>query len=243
MLYDQPQLIPIEERTYASRFDSVTHWLDALVHRPHGDDSDSIAVNLLLDDAIKLRQEAEARKQDDVDEALRLLDQAIEALTAAEERAHMERRATETSGLHEYAVLLLVVSEWSERVGSCVYTQAGYAHVEQTRALIEIAIGARQKGEIDQAVQHLHSAVASLWQGIIVEDTFRPKFEQLGQWYRVVARGVEPGSEAHEWLEQFVVAVDAFNDAITRDDTDHMIETFDTAIALLKAAALARPRR
>ena len=243
MLYDQRQLIPIEERTYASRLDSVTRWLDALVHRSHDDGGDSIAVNLLLDDAIQLRQEAESRKSDNVDEALRLLDQAIEALTDAEERVRMERRATETSGLHEYAALLLIVSEWSERVGSCVYTRAGYAHVEQTRALIEIAIGARQKGDIDQAVQHLHSAVASLWQGIIVEDTFRPKFEQLGQWYRVVARGVEPGSEAHTWLKQFVVAVDAFNDAITRDDTDHMIETFDSAIALLKTAALARPRR
>ena len=243
MRYDQHQPIPIEERAYALRLDSVTRWLDALGRRTRGDDSDSATVNLLLDDAIKLRKDAEARKQDDVDEALRLLDQAIGALTAAEERVNIERRTTETSGLHEYAVLLLVVSEWSERFGSCLYTRAGHAHAEQARSLIEIAIGARQQGEIDQAVQHLHSAVASLWKGIIVEDTFRPKFEQLGQWYRIVARGVDPGSEAHEWLERFVVAVDAFNDAITRDETEQMIETYDTAIALLKTAALARPRR
>lgn len=77
----------------------------------------------------------------------------------------------------------------------------------------------------------------------MVEETFRPKLEQLGQWYRVVARGVESESEAQECLDRFVIAVDAFNDAIARDDTDHMIRTFDTAVALLKEAALARPRR
>ncbi len=76
----------------------------------------------------------------------------------------------------------------------------------------------------------------------MVETTFRPKLEQLRQWYGIVARGVESGSEAHECLERFVVAFDTFNDAMAQDDTDQMIETFDTAVALLKDAALARPR-
>jgi hypothetical protein len=79
--------------------------------------------------------------------------------------------------------------------------------------------------------------------GEMVEETFGPQLEQLRQWYDVVARGVEPGSEAHDCLERFVVAVDVFNDSTARDDTDHIIKTFDAAVALLKDAASARPRR
>ena len=77
----------------------------------------------------------------------------------------------------------------------------------------------------------------------MVEETFRPQLDQLWQWYGVVARGVEPGSEAHECLERFVVAVDVFNNSMADDDTDRIVETFDTAVALLKDAASARPRR
>ena len=32
----------------------------------------------------------------------------------------------------------------------------------------------------------------------MVKETFGPQLEQLRQWYDVVARGVEPGSEAHD---------------------------------------------
>lgn len=77
----------------------------------------------------------------------------------------------------------------------------------------------------------------------MVEEPFGPKIEPLWQWYDIVARGVEPGSEAHECLERFVVAIDVCNDSTARDGTDHMIETLETAVALLKDAALARPRR
>jgi hypothetical protein len=77
----------------------------------------------------------------------------------------------------------------------------------------------------------------------MVEETFGAQLKQLRQWYDVVSRGVEPGSEAHDCLERFVVAVDVFNDSTARDDTDHIIKTFDTAVALLKDAASARPRR
>ena len=77
----------------------------------------------------------------------------------------------------------------------------------------------------------------------MVKETFEPQLEQLRQWYDVVARGVELGSEAHDCLERFVVAVDVFNDSTARDDTDHIIKTFDAAVALLKDAASARPRR
>ena len=77
----------------------------------------------------------------------------------------------------------------------------------------------------------------------MVEETCGPQLEQLMQWYDVVARGVEPGSEAHDCLERFVVAVDVFNESTARDDTDHIIQTYDAAVALLKNAALARPRR
>jgi hypothetical protein len=109
--------------------------------------------------------------------------------------------------------------------------------------LIARAINKRHQGDIDRAVQCLHDAAASLRKGDVVEKTFGPRLDQLWHWYDVVARGVEPGSEAHTCLERFVVAVDLFNDSTVRDDTDRMIETFDMAVELLKNAALARPRR
>jgi hypothetical protein len=79
--------------------------------------------------------------------------------------------------------------------------------------------------------------------GDIVTETCGPQLEQLRQWYDVVAQGVEHGSEAHEYLERVVVAVDVFNDSLVRDDTDKIVATFDAAVALLKVAAAARPRR
>jgi hypothetical protein len=243
MPYSRRQSTSAEEQTYASRLDLVTRRLDTLIHLIHNDDGYPTALNLLLDDAINLHKDAKTRKRDDIDDALRLLDRVVMVLTAVEERAKVDREARETSGLREYTVLLLVVSEWSARFGPHVYTRAGRAYVKQAGELIGIAIDTRQEGNINRAVQHLRSAATSLWQGEMVETTFRPKLEQLGQWYRIVARGVEPGSEAHACLERFVTAVDVFNDAIARDDTDHMIQTFDTAVALLKDAASARPRR
>ncbi len=231
-----------EEQTYASRLALVTRRLDTLIHLIHTDDGYSTAIDQLLDDAIHLHRDAETRKRDDVDNALRLLDQAIMVLAAAEERAKVEREANKPFGLLEYTVMLLVVSEWTERFSAHVCTRAGLVCVKQARELIVIAIDTRQEGDIGQAVQYLCSAATFLSRGEMVESTFRPKLEQLRQWYGIVARGVEPGSEAHECLERFVVAVDVFNDAIAQDDTDHMIKTFDTAVALLKDAASARPR-
>jgi hypothetical protein len=84
--------------------------------------------------------------------------------------------------------------------------------------------------------------MTSFWKGDVVEKTFEPNLEQLWKWYDIVARGVDPGSEAHECLARFVTAVDVFNDSIARDDTDRIKKTFDTAVALLKDAASARPR-
>jgi hypothetical protein len=77
----------------------------------------------------------------------------------------------------------------------------------------------------------------------MVEATLAPQLEQLRQWYDVVARGVEHGSEAHDCLERYAAAVDVFNDLMTRGDADDIIKTYDTAVALLKVAAAARPRR
>jgi len=239
---DRRQPTSAEEQTYASRLALVTRRLDTLIHLIHTDDGYSTAIDRLLDDAIQLHKHAKTRKRDDVDAALRLLDQAIRVLGAAEEQAKVERGAREPSGLREYTIMLLVVLEWCERFGASVHTRAGRAYVEQAREWIGIAIDTRQEGYIDQAVQYLCRATRSLWRGTTVETTFRPKLEQLRQWYGIVARGVEPGSEAHECLERFVVAFDTFNDAIAQDDTDQMIETFDTAVALLKDAASARPR-
>ena len=239
---DRRQPTLAEEQTYASRRALVTRRLDTLIHLIHTDDGYSTAIDRLLDDAIHLHQHAETRKRDDVDAALRLLDQAIRVLGAAEEQAKVEREAREPSGLREYTIMLLVVSEWCKRFGAYVHTRAGRTHVEQAREWIGIAIDTRQEGDIGQAMQYLVSAARALWKGEMAETTFRPKLEQLQQWYGIVARGVEPGSEAHECLERFVVAFNTFNDAIVQDDTDQMIETFDTAVALLKDAASARPR-
>ena len=110
------------------------------------------------------------------------------------------------------------------------------------KALIESAISARPDGDIDRAVRHLHLAAQSLGQVQMVEEAYGPQLKQLRQWHDVVARGVEPASEAQECLERFIAAVDVFNDAIAHNDVDYIIETYDTAVALLKAAAAARPR-
>jgi hypothetical protein len=77
----------------------------------------------------------------------------------------------------------------------------------------------------------------------IMEETAGPQLKQLRQWYDVVARGVEPGSEASDCLERTVVAIDIFNNSLSREDTDRTIKTFDVAVASLKVAAAARPRR
>ena len=77
----------------------------------------------------------------------------------------------------------------------------------------------------------------------IMEETAGPQLKQLRQWYDVVARGVEPGSEASDCLERAVVAIDIFNNSLSREDTDRTIKTFDVAVASLKVAAAARPRR
>lgn len=242
MPYSRPQLTSSGEQTYDSQFALVTHRLDTLIHLIYNDSSYSTELNLLLDNAITLHKEAETRKRDDINDALRLLDQVVLVLTAVEEQAKVAREIRESSGLREYTIMLLVVSEWSERIGLHVHTRAGLTYIKQARELIGIAIYTRHEGDLDRAVKYLRGAATSLWQGEMVETTFRPKLDQLWQWYAIVARGVEPDSEAHECLERFVAAVDVFNDAIARDDTDHMIKTFDMAVVLLKEAALARPR-
>jgi hypothetical protein len=218
----------------------VTPRLDALIYHNYGC---STAVTALLDDAINLRDDAETWKRDNIDAALRLLDQAIMVVTAAEERAKAEREPRETSALRKYTTIFAIVAALSERVGQHVRTRSGQASVEQAKALIEQAIHTRHNGDIDRAVQYLHRAVTSLRQGEVREETFGLQLDQLRQWYDVVARDVEPGSEAHTCLERFVVAVDVFNDSTARDDTDRMIETFDMAVEVLKDAASARPRR
>jgi hypothetical protein len=229
-----------EEHTYALRLRLVTPRLDALIYKNYGC---SIAVTALLDDAINLRDDAETWKRDNIDAALRLLDQAILVVTAAEKRARAEREKGETSALRQYTVLFAIVSALAARVDQPMRTRSGRACVEQAKALIKQAIHTRYDGDIDQAVQHLYRAVTSLRQGDVLETTFGPHLDQLRQWYDIVARGVEAGSEAHECLQRFVVAVDVFNDSTAQDNTDRMIETFDMAIEVLKDAASARPRR
>jgi hypothetical protein len=218
----------------------VTPRLNTLIYNNYGC---STAVTALLDDAINLRDDAKTWKRDNIDAALQLLDQAIMVVSAAEGRAKAERETRETAALRKYTALFAIVSALAEGVGQHVRTRAGRASVEQAKALIAQAIHTRYDGDIDRAVQDLHGAVTSLRQGEVREETFGPQLDQLRQWYEVVARGVEPGSEAHECLERFVVAVDVFNDATARDDTDRMIETFDMAVEVLKGAASARPRR
>ena len=239
MPYDRRQSTSAEKHTYASRLDLVTSRLVALIRN---DDGYSTAVHALLDDAMHLLDDAATWKRDDGDDAVRLLDQAVVVLTAAEERAKGEREARATSGLRAYTAIFAIVSQWSERFDPHVHARAGRACVDQAKGLIGLAMHTRHAGDIDRAVQYLYSAVTSLRKGAIVEETFGPQLDQLWQWYDVVARGVEPGSEAHARLERFVVAVGVFNDSMARDDTDHIRATFDTAVALLQDAAAARPR-
>ena len=182
--------------------------------------------------------------------ALRLLARAAILLTAGEGRGKTERETMETSTLREYTVLFAIVSELYRRFDPHVHRRADRADVDQKES-IGLAIHTRREGGgIDRTVSYLHSAMTSSRRDEMVdrrdemvEETFGPQLEQLRQWYDVVARGVEPGSEAHDCLERFVVAVDVFNDSTARDDTDHIIKTFDAAVALLKDAASARPRR
>ena len=247
MRHDRRRSKSPEEQTYFSQLARVSRRLNALIDN---DDSYSSAVNALLDDAIKLLDNAITRcddtetwQRDDRDDALRLLDQAVTVLTAAEERVKVERETRETSGLREYTVLFAVVSELYRRLHQDARTRIGRAYVGQVKAAIEKAVRARPEGDIDCAVHYLHHAAQSLGEANRMEETFGPQLDQLWQWYEIVARGVEPKSEADDCLERFVVAVDVFNGAIAQDDTDHIIETFDAAVALLKDAAAARPRR
>jgi hypothetical protein len=179
-----------------------------------------------------------------------LLARAAILLTATEGRAKAERETMETSTRREYTVLFAIVSELYRRFDPHVHRRADRADIDQAKESIGLAIHTRREGAIDRAVSYLHSAMTSSRRDEMVdrrdemvEETFGPQLEQLRQWYDVVARGVEPGSEAHDCLERFVVAVDVFNDSTARDDTDHIIKTFDAAVALLKDAASARPRR
>ena len=240
MSYDQRQSTPQEDPTYVSRLELVTGRLDALIDN---DEVYSDTVNTLLDDVITFHNGAEKRKRDNVDAALRLLDQAIIVLTLVEERAQVEREAREAAELRQYAALFATVSQWAKRWGRDVLTRAGRRHVNLAKRLIELAICTRHQGEINRAVLHLHGAVTALRKGKTMEETFAPQLKQLWQWYEVVSRGVEPESEADDYLEQFTIAVDVFDDAIAQGDTDYIIEVFDTAVALLKDAAAARPRR
>jgi hypothetical protein len=217
----------------------VTRRLNALLH---GDYDYSTAVTDFLDDAIDLRDDAKRWKRDDVDEALRLLAQAAILLTAAEGRAKAERDTMETSTLRQYTVIFAIVSELYRRFDQYVRTRIGRAYVDQVKESIEKAINARHDGDIDRAVQYLHGAAKSLGKAKMVEETYGPQLDQLQQWYDVVVRGVEHGSEAYECLNRFVIAVDVLNDWIALDDTDNVIEAFDMAVELLKDAAAARPR-
>lgn len=163
--------------------------------------------------------------------------------TAAAEHARAKRETRETPALREYTALFAVLSVLSQRFAQCMRTRSGRVCADRAQALIDRAIHKRHHGDVDRAVQCLHRAAEYLRKGDVVEETFSPRLDQLWHGYHIVARGVEPGSEAHECLERFVVAVDLFNDATVRDDTDFMVETFDRAVDLLKSAALARPRR
>ena len=165
-------------------------------------------------------------------------------VTAAPEvRARPQRETGESSRLREYTALFAVVSVLYERFGQRIRTRSGRAYADRAKAFIERAMNQRHKGDIDRALEGLHHAVVSIKQGDVAEATFGPRLAQLWSGYDVVAQGVESGSEAHECLERFVVAVDLFNDATVQDDTDYIVERFDMAIDRLKCAALARHRR
>lgn len=165
------------------------------------------------------------------------------ATAAPEACARAERKMGESPRLREYSALFTVVSALCGRFDQHVRTRSGQACAERAKAFIERAIKQRHYGDIDQAVACLHSAVISIQKGGVMEETFGPRLEQLWHGYDAVAQGVEPGSEAHEYLERFVVAVDIFNDATVQDDTDYIVERFDIALDWLKRAALARHRR
>ena len=167
----------------------------------------------------------------------------IKVTTSLAARARVERETGESSGLREYTVLFAVVSVLCERFVQRVRAWSGRVYADRAKACIEQAINQRHNGGIDQAVKCLHCAVTSMRKGGVVEETFGPQLDQLWSGYEVVAQGVEVGSEAHECLERFVIAVDLFNDATLQDDTDDIVERFDIAIDLLKRAALARHRR
>lgn len=147
-----------------------------------------------------------------------------------------------SSKLREYTVVFAIGSELYRRLEQQASTQVGRAYADQVKESIEKAINARHEGDIDRAVHHLHNATQSLGKAKMVEETYGPQLDQLQQWYDVVARGVEHGSEAYDCLERFAIAVDVLNHWIALDDTDNVIEAFDMAVDLLKGAAAARPR-
>jgi hypothetical protein len=233
------QAISPEDRTYAAHLALVTHRLNALLH---GDDDDSTAGSDFLEAALGLRDEAQRCKRDDVDEALRLLAQAAILLTAAEGRAKADRETMKTPTLREYTVIFAIVSELYRRFDQDVRTRIGRAYVDQVKESVENAINARHDGDIDHAVQYLYRAAKALGKAKMVEETYGPHLVQLQQWYDVVVRGVEQGSEADACLNRFIIAVDILNDWIAVDDTDNAIEAFDMAVELLKDATAARPR-
>ena len=90
---DRHQSTSAAEPTYASRLALVTRRLDTLIHLIHTDDGYSTAIDRLLDcNAIHLHQNAKTRQRNDVVDALRLLDQAIVVIGAAEEQAKVDER-------------------------------------------------------------------------------------------------------------------------------------------------------
>lgn len=156
--------------------------------------------------------------------------------------AKVEREIMETSTLREYTITFATISELYRRLSQGICTRIGQVYVHQVKELIEKAIAIRPSGDINRAVEYLHRAARLLGQVKMVEETYGPQFEKLQQWHDVVARGVEPESEADKCLERFVAAVGFFNDAIAQNDVDDVIKTFDTAVELLKVAAEARHR-
>jgi hypothetical protein len=167
----------------------------------------------------------------------------IKVTAASEACTRAERGMGESPRLREYTALFSVVSVLCERFDQHIRTRSGQACADQAKAFIQRAIQQRHHGDMDQAVECLHGAVISIQKGDVMEETFGPRLDQLWHGYDAVAQGVEPGSEAHEYLERFVVAVDLFNDATVQDDTDYIVERFDIALDWLKRAALARHRR
>ncbi len=147
-----------------------------------------------------------------------------------------------TSTLCDYTIMFVTISELYSRFSQNIRTRVGQVYANQVKESIEKAIAIRPSGDIDRAVQSLHCAARFLRKIKMVEETYGPQLKKLRQWHYVVARGVEPESEAHECLERFVTAVGVFNDAIAQNDVDDIIRRFDTAVELLKGAAAARHR-